>query len=61
MALADMYDALTSKRVYKTSWSHQEAYEEIIQKKGTHFDPIVVEAFVMEADEFRRISKELKD
>jgi HD domain-containing protein len=39
MALADVYDALISKRVYKPSYSHDEAVEMIRQGSGTHFDP----------------------
>lgn len=45
MALADVFDALISKRVYKDSWSHEEAFDFIIQSSGTHFDPLVVESF----------------
>lgn len=61
MALADMYDALVSERVYKREWSHQDAVDEIIRKKGSHFDPLVVDAFVAEKDEFQAIAQKHKD
>lgn len=49
MAVADMYDALTSARPYKGPWSHDEAVAHIIGLSGTKFDPDVVAAFVEEA------------
>lgn len=45
VALADVYDALTTKRVYKPAFSHAKARQIILEGSGTHFDPIVVEAF----------------
>jgi len=45
MAVADVYDALRSKRVYKPALSHEAAAEIIFQSAGSHFDPVVVEAF----------------
>ncbi len=45
VAVADVYDALTSKRSYKESWDHQKAYEEILKGSGTQFDSDVVDAF----------------
>lgn len=55
VALADVYDALTSKRVYKEEFSHAVAREIIVKDSGTHFDPDVVDAFVRSEEEFRRI------
>jgi putative two-component system response regulator len=46
VALADVYDALTSKRVYKDAFSHEAARDTIIQESGTHFDPDLVAAFL---------------
>jgi putative two-component system response regulator len=46
VALADVYDALTSRRVYKQPASADEAREIIIAESGAHFDPVIVEAFV---------------
>lgn len=56
MALADMYDALVSERVYKRKWTHEEACEEILQNKGKRFDPAVVEAFIHEQPYFNEIA-----
>ena len=61
MSLADMYDALISERVYKKEWTHDQAVAEIISKKGTQFDPAVVEAFVLEQDHFKEIAQKHKD
>jgi response regulator RpfG family c-di-GMP phosphodiesterase len=61
MALADVYDALISKRVYKSAFSHQDAKEMILKVKGKHFDPDVVDAFLAEEEEFQRIARELSD
>ena len=44
MAVADVYDALISSRVYKPPFSHEDATAIIVEGKGTHFDPEVVEA-----------------
>lgn len=44
-AVADVFDALTSRRVYKPAWSVEQAGEEILRVSGSHFDPGVVEAF----------------
>ena len=46
VALADVYDALTSKRVYKNAFAHEVAKGIIAKDAGTHFDPAVVEAFL---------------
>lgn len=56
VALADVYDALTSPRVYKAAWSHERAANEIVDGAGAHFDPIVVGAFRRAEPEFRRIA-----
>ena len=45
VAVADVYDALTSRRVYKEAYSHQHAYDVITAESGAHFDPWLVEAF----------------
>jgi HD-GYP domain-containing protein (c-di-GMP phosphodiesterase class II) len=61
MALADVYDALISSRVYKSSFSHGKAKEIIIAGKGTHFDPLLVEAFLDLEQRFIAIAKEFQD
>ena len=45
VAVADVYDALTSRRSYKEAWDEKDAYAEIVKGKGTQFDTAVVEAF----------------
>jgi len=61
MAIADVYDALISKRPYKPPLTHEEAVSFIVRSKGTHFDPDVVEAFLKIHEEFRKIASELPD
>lgn len=61
MALADVYDALVSERVYKKNWTHQSAIQFILEKKEMQFDPLVVEAFVFETDAFNEIAQAFKD
>jgi len=61
MALADVYDALISRRVYKEPYSHEDAVQKIIAGKGSHFDPMVVDAFIALQDAFRRIALEFAD
>ena len=58
MAVADVYDALVSKRVYKEAFSHQEAVRIITAESARHFDPDVVQAFLRAETEFRRIRAE---
>jgi response regulator RpfG family c-di-GMP phosphodiesterase len=45
-AIADVYDALCSKRCYKEAWSSSDAVHKIIQDSGTHFDPELVDCFL---------------
>lgn len=61
MAVADTYDALISERVYKNEWTHEQAVQEIIAKRGNRFDPDVVDAFLMEAAQFQVIAQKYKD
>ncbi len=56
MAIADVYDALISKRVYKNSMSHQEAMDIMIEGKGSHFDPLLIEAFIEVEPMFSQIA-----
>jgi len=57
VALADTFDALTHKRVYKDAWSVKEAISYIIENSGKHFDPYLVEIFKENIDEFISIAK----
>ena len=58
MAVADVYDALVSTRPYKRQWTHQEAVAEIVAKKNIHFDPWVVEALLLEEQNFLKVAAE---
>lgn len=58
-ALADVYDALTSKRVYKAKFSHETARQIILDGSGTHFDPRIVEAFLAKEQQFIEICERL--
>jgi PAS domain S-box-containing protein len=55
VALADVYDALTSKRSYKEALSHEKAVEIILSERGTHFDPDVVDVFEQNLETIQRI------
>jgi len=61
MALADVYDALISTRVYKKGLSHKEAAEIIRAGRALHFDPDVCDAFFGIEDEFRLIAERFAD
>jgi putative two-component system response regulator len=61
MALADVYDALISKRVYKPPFSHKQAVQIILEGKGSHFDPDIVDAFIKLEDTFRNIALTFAD
>jgi len=56
IAIADVYDALTSRRPYKKPWSHEEAFKTIVGDSGQHFDPALIEVFKSCADKFRMVS-----
>ncbi len=61
MAVADVYDALISRRVYKEGMSHEKAAQIILEGKGSHFDPDMVDAFMDIQDEFRAIAGKYAD
>jgi putative two-component system response regulator len=61
MALADVYDAIISRRVYKDPIPHAAAVEIIREESGKQFDPTVVQAFLELADRFREISEAFRD
>jgi putative two-component system response regulator len=54
MAIADVYDALISERPYKKAFSHEEASGIIIEGRGTHFDPVLIDVFQEVKDQFRQ-------
>lgn len=61
MAVADVYDALISRRVYKDGMPHQKAVQIIAEGKGSHFDPDMVDAFLEIQEEFRTIAARFAD
>lgn len=61
MAVADVYDALISHRVYKKPFSHTKAVNIILEGKGSHFDPDMVEGFMAIQEDFRQIALQFAD
>jgi len=61
MAVADCYDALISPRVYKAAYSHEKSVGIIQARRGRHFDPEIVDAFLGIQDEFAAIAKRYPD
>lgn len=61
MAIADVYDALISRRVYKDEMPHAEAVRIILEGRGKHFDPDMTDAFIAIQDEFRQIALRFAD
>lgn len=61
MALADVYDALISKRVYKPAFGHEVSVRIISAGRNKHFDPDIVDAFLAVHEEFRAIAKSFAD
>ena len=61
VAIADVYDALTTKRVYKDAYTHEEAVRIIYDSRGTHFDPDLVDAFAIVEEQMRVIRARLDD
>lgn len=60
VAIADVFDALTSIRPYKRAWSFEEAMDLIEQEKGGHFDPILVDLFILNIDRVRKIYQQFE-
>jgi putative two-component system response regulator len=61
MAVADVYDALISRRVYKSGMPHAQAVEIIRQGRGTHFDPDICDAFLVCVEQFQTIAERFAD
>ena len=61
MAVADVYDALISRRVYKEGMPHAKAVGIIAEGRGTHFDPDIVDAFMALTDEFQAVAQRYAD
>ncbi|MBQ3462146.1 MAG: HD domain-containing protein, partial [Clostridia bacterium] len=60
MAVADVFDALVSRRSYKEPFTFEKAVEIIREDAGTHFDPLVVEAFLGAEDRVREVAEEFE-
>ena len=60
MALANVYDALRSKRVYKEAFSHEKSIEIMSSSKGSHFDPVLVDVFIRHQEEFKSLFESIK-
>ena len=61
MAVADVYDALISRRVYKMPMPHEDAVKIMLEGKGQHFDPDVIDAFMQCQAEFKAIGEKYSD
>jgi HD-GYP domain-containing protein (c-di-GMP phosphodiesterase class II) len=61
VAIADVYDALVSKRVYKDSYPHEKCLELIAEGRGAQFDPEITDVFLKVAGQFREIAERFRD
>ena len=61
VALADVYDALTSKRIYRDAMSHAQAKALIVRERSAHFDPDVTDAFIRTEAQFIAIKEQFRD
>lgn len=61
MAVADVYDALISRRVYKPAFSQEKSLQILRQGRGCHFDPDILDAFLAHTDEFKAIADRFVD
>lgn len=61
VALADVYDALTTKRIYKAAFSHEKSRSIILEGSGKHFDPAIVDAFLANDERFLEIRRRFND
>ncbi len=61
LALGDVYDALTSKRCYKDAFTHDASRTMIVDQRGRHFDPEIVEAFLATESEFKKVREFYQD
>jgi len=57
MAVADMYDSLITRRIYKTAHSHAQAIDILRAGRGTDFDPDIIDAFLALQDDFQAIAQ----
>ena len=60
-AIADVFDALGSDRCYKKAWKDEKIFQLLIEEKGKHFDPTLVDLFMNNVNEFKKIRDKYKD
>ena len=58
VALADVYDALTTKRIYKPAFSQEKARSIVLEGRGSHFDPMIVDAFLAHEADFTQVRRQ---
>jgi len=61
MAIADVFDALGSQRVYKKAWSDEDIFKLLKNQSGKHFDPVLIDIFFNNVEEFFKVREEFKD
>ncbi len=61
VAIADVFDALTSKRPYKEAWELEKAFDLLVSEKGKHFDPELVDCFINANEKIIKIYKTFND
>lgn len=61
MAVGDVYDALRSKRVYKEAFSHEKSVAILLEGKGKHFDPVMIDTFLAVSETFKEIFDTMND
>ena len=61
VAVADVYDALTSRRPYKSAWSNEDSLAYLTANSGKHFDPACVQAFISQFSKALVIQRQLQD
>jgi response regulator RpfG family c-di-GMP phosphodiesterase len=61
VALADVFDALATKRVYKSAWPREKIRAFLQEQAGLHFEPRLIELFIAHEDEFYAIQESLPD
>ncbi|MEI7428832.1 MAG: hypothetical protein WCL27_00145, partial [Betaproteobacteria bacterium] len=59
--VADVYDALITKRVYKEAYPHDESIQMMLAERGSHFDPEIIDVLASIADKFEAIALRFKD
>jgi HD-GYP domain-containing protein (c-di-GMP phosphodiesterase class II) len=61
VAICDVYDALSSKRVYKDAWNEEDVLEEMRRLSGTKFDPELIDIFFKVLPNIRTVSAKFRE